>query len=232
MNEHGQPGRLRRSRILCVGPNKTGTTALSRFFEANGIRSITMGGPYRANNLAHRMLRNITAERPILHGLEHFEAFSDFNWMEKRYCLNEAVFLSRLVEEHPDAYFIYNTRDLDSWIESRRKHHGGRYLRNYMDCFHVDEPTALAMWRTYHEEYRERVLRTVGGVSGKLLEFNISTDKPERLVEFLKPDYEIDAAHWRHVGASSIDTPMKRIRRLIARFAWSEPKVLRRLRGG
>ncbi|MGF1552476.1 MAG: sulfotransferase [Paracoccaceae bacterium] len=210
-----------RPRILCLGPNKTGSKSLHRFFLANGIVSLSMGGPYPARNLARRMMRNVAEARPVLRGMEDVEAISDINWLQGRTILNEALFLDRLVAEHPDAYFVYNDRPIEEWLASRAAHHGGRYLRNYMHCYNVGRTTALASWRHYHTAYRARVIGAVDAVGGKLLVFTVGRDDPARLVEFLAPSYALDASLYGHHRDSSEDTMAKRLRRLRSRFFWT-----------
>ncbi|MGK7297313.1 MAG: sulfotransferase [Candidatus Wenzhouxiangella sp. M2_3B_020] len=210
-----------RPRIICLGPNKTGTKSLDRFFKANGVRSRSMGGPYPSGNLARRMLRNLAAARPVLHGMDGAEALSDINWLDGRTILNESVFLERLVIENPDSYFIYNDRPVEEWIASRVAHHGGRELRNYMRCYNVDRDQAIAMWREYHSSHRRRASEAIERIGGKFLVFRVGHDDPQILVDYLSESYKLDASLFGWHRESSEDSMRKRLRRLRARFFWS-----------
>jgi len=102
------------NKIFCIGWNKTGTTSLHQAFVILGLKSVhyaCLKG--KINVLIEKNLRN---DRPLLAGIEKFDAFSDWNtrgtWR----------LYKSLDEQYPNSKFIFNTRDLESWLLSRERH--------------------------------------------------------------------------------------------------------------
>ncbi len=208
-----------RPKIFCVGPNKAGTKALHDFFLRNGIRSISMGGPRASRNLAQSFLRNLSAARPILEGFEEAEAFSDISWIDRRLHIDVSAFVDALIREHPEAYYIYNTRPLEPWIASRLSHFGGKFLKDFVRCYGVSEQRAEEMWREYFAAHRAKVEAAVSGIGGRLLVFDIASDDPRRIAEFLAPHYTVTHLELAQVNVASRRMPlMMRLRRIRARF--------------
>ena len=189
-----------RPKIMCLGPNKSGTTSLHHFFIGNGLRSVHHGGPDRRHNIAHVMLRNASVARPLLTGLEQFDAFSDITFNDNRLSIDAAVFTERLMDEYPDAYFIYNHRPRDAWVQSRARHFNGRMLRKTCKCFGMTEAEVLEMWAAYHTAHGSKVRAAAARNGMKFLDFNVGADDPAQVVEFLRPDYEMDLSHWGHAN--------------------------------
>ena len=210
-----------RPRIFCLGPNKSGTKSLHEFFMANGIRSVSMGGPRRSLNIAQSFLRNLSAARPILTGFEWAEAFSDISWIERRYYIDVSVFVDAIVQECPDSYFIYNTRDREAWINSRRKHFGGQFLRDFSRCYNLSHDESVEIWRQYFDRHRTHVETAVTAIRGRLLIFRVDRDPPEKLAAFLAPDYAVDPGLWNPKNVASYSMPLRvKFRRMREKFMW------------
>ena len=86
----------------------------------------------------------------------------------------------------PDAYFIFNDRDVEQWIVSRKNYKGGKGLKMYMLAMNVTEEIAIEQWRQRYHEHKKQVLSFFAGDS-KFCHFRIGTDDPARLVTFLSP---------------------------------------------
>ncbi len=167
-----------RPRIICIGPNKSGTTSLHHFFAGNGLRSVHHGGPDRRANIAHVMLRNASVARPLLTGLERFDALSDITFNDNRLSIDAAVFPERLMEEYPDACFIDNHRPRDPWVQSRARHFGGRVLNRACRSYGTTEAEVLDMWAAYHTAHGEKVRRAAAACGTKLLDFPRQRGRP------------------------------------------------------
>ncbi|GEM_PF-1696759 len=81
------------------------------------------------------MLTNLRLFRPLLHGLEDIQVFSDMEYVSSD---GELFFGYRLFPQldyhYPGSYFIYNYRKVDDWIKSQFTHRNkalGSYTRRY-----------------------------------------------------------------------------------------------------
>lgn len=207
-----------RPKIICLGANKSGTSSLQHFFRGNGIAAIHHGGPDRRRNIAQIMLRNASAARPLLTGLERFEAFSDISYNDGRISVDVAALAERLFSDYPDAYFIYNHRPREAWVQSRARHHGGHLLRNTQRAYGMDADGVLDMWRAYYDSHGARVRALAAGHGARFLDFAIGEDTPDALVAFLRPDYATDTAHWQKANAGARRTWRSRLRQWRARL--------------
>jgi hypothetical protein len=99
-----------RPRIFGIGLNKTGTSSLHEALEMLGYCGLHYAGPERA-----RLIRRaIEEQKPLLHYLDpEYDAFSDtpvttFFWLAD--------------VQYPGSKFILTVRDLELWLDSRRRH--------------------------------------------------------------------------------------------------------------
>lgn len=103
------------TKIFCIGLNKTGTTSLHEAFGILGYKSIH----YHDNEsrLLHEFIYgNFNNGRPILEGIDDFDAYSDWiAWKPER-------IFPKFDQEYPGSKFILNTRNIDDWLRSRVKH--------------------------------------------------------------------------------------------------------------
>lgn len=102
------------AKIFCIGLNKTGTTSLHEAFRVLGIWSVHFA--CARGNIKKIIRRNQAAGRPLLKGIEKFQAYSDWNARSTNHLF------ALLDEQYPGSKFILNTRDLEAWIRSREKH--------------------------------------------------------------------------------------------------------------
>lgn len=104
--------------VFGIGLNKTGTRSLHDALVTLGWTPLHWGGP--ASRLA--VERAEAEHRPLLSHLPGYDAFSDILALAERF--------ATLDEQYPGSRFILTTRDLDGWIESRRRH----VLRNQAEA--------------------------------------------------------------------------------------------------
>jgi hypothetical protein len=104
------PGRDRR-KVFGIGLNKTGTSTLHRALELLGYRSLHFGG-WETNG---HILRAIDERKPMLSYLDpEPDAISDVVFVTYYFYLADA--------QYPEAKFILTLRDIDEWLDSRRRH--------------------------------------------------------------------------------------------------------------
>lgn len=180
------------SKIFCIGLNKTGTISLHRAFEALGFRSLHWGGPATRRQIEQAMAEG----RPLVEGLADYDAFSDI-WV-----LSENFEL--LDRQYPESKFILTTRDLESWLESRRRHveknilnkAQGHYDGNFLT---VDEDA----WTRQHREHHSRVRGYFADRPNDLLIMNIvGGDGYDVLCPFLGLPVRGDPFPWSHRGTT------------------------------
>jgi hypothetical protein len=183
----GPTGRL----VLGIGLNKTGTTSLHRALEILGYRGLHWGGP-KTRALVRRAMEE---GNPMLSYLApEIETITDLE--EVTYNFDLAA------EQYPQARFILTIRDLDDWVDSRRRHvqrnreakAAGTYHGPFLD---IDEPA----WRADYQAHEKRVREHFSERSDRLLVFDVSAGEGwTPLCDFLgheQPDAEFPWAN-RH----------------------------------
>jgi hypothetical protein len=103
-------------KIFCIGLNKTGTSSLHEAFKILGLKSVHCIDD-DGNNIKDIIETNYHNANNILKGLEQYEAISD--WDKGPYTVE--VF-KEFDKQYPGSKFILNTRDINSWLNSREKH--------------------------------------------------------------------------------------------------------------
>jgi hypothetical protein len=176
-----------RPRIFGIGLNKTGTISLHQALEHLGYRSLHWGGP----TVRQAIEANEAAGRPLLHGFDEWDAFSDILVLSERYGM--------LDRQHPGSRFILTTRPMEDWVESRRAH----VLRNqaraergeYQGTFLTVEPD---VWRAEFLAHHEAVDRYFAGRDDLLVLRIAEGDGYEALCPFLEVAVPADPFPHRH----------------------------------
>lgn len=184
-------------RIFQIGFGRCGTTSLYRFFRDNGVPSIHHDKGEIARNFARRME---AGEDPFL-DYPDIVFFSDMGRSIGAFAEPYRDF-RYILEFYPDAYFILNVRDKQNWLLSRCNHfqlvkwqRESRGLRTSGDV--------IAAWDKDWDEHLADVQTAFADRPGQLLVFDIEQDDPQRLVDFLAPDFELDASHYGQSNRSS-----------------------------
>jgi hypothetical protein len=175
-------------KVFCIGLNKTGTISLHSALERLGFSSLHWGGPQTRERIERAMADGC----PMVDDFPEYDAFSDI-WV-----LSENF--DRLDREYPASRFILTTRDLASWIGSRRHHvqrnvamkAQGRYQGTFLT---IDEDA----WTTQYEGHRSRVLRYFSERTADLLVMNIvAGDGYDLLCPFLGLPVPDEPFPWNH----------------------------------
>lgn len=153
-------------------------------FELLGIKSVHFHGP--EGNIKDIIKHNHESGNRLLKGIEHYTAFSDWNLPETN------DLFKVLDEQYPGSRFVYNKRDLDSWLLSRKKHVLKKpNLKKLQkenpksDWFNLNEEA----WRNEYLIHHENVTDYFGQRSEDLLEFDVfKGDSWNQLCPFLGLD--------------------------------------------
>ncbi|MBU3822735.1 sulfotransferase family protein [Flavobacteriaceae bacterium XHP0103] len=105
---------MKKSKIFCIGLNKTGTSSLHKAFGVLGFSSVHHVG--NEGSLHRIMIENKVNNRKLLSGIDHYDAYSDWVMTDTKY------FFKILDKEYPGSKFIFNTRPIEDWISSREAH--------------------------------------------------------------------------------------------------------------
>lgn len=189
--------RLRQKpKIFVIGFNRCGTTSLHVLFKRNRIASLHYNVRDGNVTLPYLLSANLSLGLPLLSKVNRWTAYSDMGSVN-RFSMFEGTRLFRQFHaEHPDAYFILNTRPVENWIKSRLSHLNGQYARKFAACAGVAEAKLPAIWRRQRKAHHADVRAYFAGNDGRFLEFDIETGDPARIRDFLAPDHFIDIAHW------------------------------------
>lgn len=162
-------------KVFAIGLNKTGTVSLHRAVERLGYTSLHWGGEAAYLDV----LRAIDDRVPVLTYLPDVQVYSDIETLSVNFDLADA--------QYPASRFVLTVRELDSWLDSRRRHvernaerkARGEYTGSYLE---VD----LEGWRRQWEDHHRRVARHFAGRPDDLLVMNIvAGDGWELLAPFL-----------------------------------------------
>jgi hypothetical protein len=175
-------------KIFGIGLNKTGTSSLHRALEVLGYRSFHFGG-WETNDL---ILRAIDERKPMLSFLDpEPDAISDVVLITYMFYLADA--------QYPGAKFILTVREIDEWLDSRRRHvernqrmkESGEYEGWFLD---VD----LDLWALQYRRHEAVVRSYFADRPDDLLVFRSEDSGWEPLCEFLARPVPTEPFPWEN----------------------------------
>ena len=192
-------------RIFLISFNKCGTSSFHSLFEMNGIASRHHGGNNPRKNLAINLFNNFNAARDPLENIDEYIAYTDMSFADDRRILEGMRLFAYIHRHYPQSYFILATRDVDRWIDSRMHHGRGDYAARWKSAYNIDSDERLSsIWRRQYDEHRREVLEYFGArPAARFLEFDLETDAPALIGEFLENDFGIDMSHWGQRNVTS-----------------------------
>ena len=209
-----EPDTPKASHIFLIGLDRCGSNSLLEFIGTSiPVKYDDKGrmGSRMAFNFfnAHKILEGLEDEIPQLCAYGNMQAI--FLSGEEKLGGNSQrdipIFIYRLFKElytqYPDAKFIFNTRHLDHWIEGRRRIGDGYMMDYYQRCSKPElcgtpewtEKTIEEVqkdWKKTFENHTQEVRDFFADKQDhRFLEFNISTDHPQKIVDFL-PELDLN----------------------------------------
>lgn len=184
-------------KIFLIGFNKCGTTSLHKFFHAQGLKSFH----FFLNNqpLAVKASQSsdvLSCRKTFAHG----QVFSDFTYLTEKEFYEPLDMYPLWRQAFPDAYFILNNRDVDSWLKSRMCHSEGTFLKRYMSLFDQTEDEVLLQWRTKFLAHTKSVL-SFFEKDERFCHFTIGQDDIKKIVSLLAADYCLNPAMFGRVNS-------------------------------
>ena len=166
-------------KVFQIGFNRCGTTSLYHFFKQNNHRSVHWNDfkwdKYFKNNQSKNKL--------LCDGVDDIIFWSDIEFVQRQF----QVF----AEQYPNSKFIYNTRNIDNWIESRKKHYTDK-TNFFKDIYNQKlklnkfNLTLENYWKSewiYHKQVIDEYF--VGDKKKRLLIFDIEKDSSDKIINFL-----------------------------------------------
>ena len=201
-------------KVFVIGHHKIATRSIHRLFRIDRYRAMHCKG----GRIAETMLKNLRISQPLLTGIDTANIYSDMEYVHKN---GEFFYGHRLFPildlQYPGSLFIFNTRNLESWIKSQLAHKSkkyGSYVRRISKGLSALNPDrqittedVIEMWRKTWHQHEEEVNKYFSGKSN-LLRVNIEDQDSKRLlIHSLKQHgYQLTSDDLPYVGA----TPQKR----------------------
>jgi hypothetical protein len=184
-------GTTESGKIFCIGLNKTGTISLHQALTTLGFSSLHWGGQ-ESRQAVERAIRE---DEPLLEYLGDFDAYSDIQRLSVNFEL--------LDRQYPGSRFILTTRDIEQWLDSRRRH----VLRNrerkargeYDGTFLEIEPDR---WRAQFLDHHHRVEEYFRGRDDLLVMRVTAGDGYDVLCPFLGVPTPPEPFPWSHKNTS------------------------------
>ena len=184
-------------KVFCIGLNKTGTVSLHIALQRLGYDSLHWGG--EAAYLG--VLRAIDDGVPLLTYLPAADAYSDVEMLSVNFDLADA--------QYPGSKFILTVRDLDSWLDSRRRHVERNVVRKQRGDYSGQNLTVdFAAWREQWIDHHRRVAGYFRHRYRDFLVMNIvAGDGWELLAPFLGHPIPLEPFPHENRGSSQPDQP-------------------------
>jgi len=186
-------------KIFQIGPSKCGTTTLSTFFNANGVKSVH----HDSGKLAESIYNNHFNNQVLLSApYDGYIGYFDMQSINT----NPPIFIPKILfkeldRQYPGSKFILNTRDKDNLLKSISAVQVGNGM-NYLEAtamqFNRSQDEVLQYWLEEFNAHNKEVLEYFKDRPDDLLVFNIETDPPEKLSAFFKDYFKLDPKLYQH----------------------------------
>ena len=173
------------NKIFVIGLNKTGTMTIHYLFESNGFKALHWCIPsdpkYKRNSVEESVIYNLKNNNNLLDKEldEKFQVFSDIQNLSTNFKL--------LDKQYPNSLFIYNYRNVNSWILSRLNHSRGNYLnywRKYNKKRHLSDTEVIEEWINLHRTHHEKVMNYFKN-NKNIIYYNIEEESLEQFINKL-----------------------------------------------
>ena len=196
------------SHVFLIGMDRCGGETLLQF-----LGTVLPIKGDRRGRMASKMVLNYFSSLKILDGIEdepripcvygNMQAMFDAGDLrlvgteQRAIPLAPYKFFKELYYQYPDSKFIFNTRPVNQWINGRRKIAEGFIMDYYKRCLSPDlvgtpewgektETEVVLNWKRSFERHTEDVWAFFEDKEAhRFLHFDISTDQPDRLINFL-----------------------------------------------
>jgi hypothetical protein len=202
-----------KTKIFCIGLNKTGTTTLHHAFEILGLKSVHFKTE-KGENIKDIIEYNYKNNNEILFGIKNYDVYSDWNHPTTNFLYKE------FDKQYPNSKFILNTRNLEDWLISREKH--VKRLSN-LKKLQKENPNHpwytinIDAWRREYKEVHNDIFKYFENRPEDLLIFNvIECDNWEKLCAFL--NFKVPNVEFPKSNSSSSFSLLNKIKHKLKRL--------------
>ena len=197
---------IKNTKVFQIGFSKCGTATLAGFFNANGIRTIH----HQFGHLAFTMYDNYKNNKTLLAPIyQHYIVFTDMENMFYDPPINIGMIMFKEIDkQYPGSKFILNVRDKNAWLKSRSLHpinnrNSTTILELNAEILHTTKEEVLSRWSKEWDDHLRAVKDYFKDRPNDLLVFDIEKDEPQKLVNFFKEDFNLDAKYYKHLNKTS-----------------------------
>ena len=106
--------------VIVVGLPKTGTTSVARYFKCGGGRRVSHW-LCKDNELCGPIIRNnVRSGKPPLFETGNFDVYAQMDVEDPPCYFPQVEALDEIHKAHPNSTFIFNSRNISSWVKSVR----------------------------------------------------------------------------------------------------------------
>jgi len=186
------------NKIFLIGFNRCGTRSFHRLFCDMGLKSCHGRGENRKN-----IQKAAKEKKPILAYINSdLQCYGDLRLWK---------YFKELDKQYPNSKFILNTRNIENWIKSRKKHYGANYYNN--DIYHgivMDEK----VWRNDWFRHNKNVKEYFKNRPQDLLIFDVEVNNFDKIANFFNIDTKKHKFLFRHMGKTK-SKPSKKFYRIL-----------------
>lgn len=184
-------------KIFFIGFNKCGTTSLHHLMTRHSIRSVHWDQGQLATTI-EALHGDQSALRSFL---SRSTAYSDITFSSEEQLIEGNRHFRLFHKLFPDAYFIFNDRNVEDWIRSRSSHRKGTFLTRTKSAWGMDADAVKDKWRQMHAAHSDEVHKYFSGHL-RFLYFRIDRDPITLLINFLSPSFVLREHGWQQVNAT------------------------------
>ena len=138
-------------RIFQIGHNRTGTTSIHKLFDQSGYKTLD----HEEGLLSYKIIQNFLSGSELLSGIEEVQLYTD---MESILSCAYNLF-PQLDLQYPGSLFIYNYRNIEDWLVSRKNLHKGNYLQEKKNILKKEYKVNLNSDEDVFKYWRELYIR-------------------------------------------------------------------------
>ena len=164
------------------------------------------------------MVLNCLDGRRIFNNYDRqFKVFSDMVFLNDRILIEGNRYFRAMDRDYPGSFFIYNTRSMDRWVNSRLRHApvGSNMIEKFKHLYGTDDADLVVRHWIAGRQSFEAELNEYFGQSSKLLILDIESEDPGgQIARFLGMD--LNPSAWRPVNVTGGPRPARRTLRPFA----------------
>lgn len=188
-------------KVFFIGMNKIATTSFHELFKSAGYMSwhysCLDAETQQPVILAQHMGQNVDEGNSPLERADHAQVYSDLFFHRDYAWVDGVKWFDMLYRRYPDSYFILQTREMESWLDSKRRHKDGDYMRRCCEYHDLTHDEMLEWFRNDREGHEDNVRSFFTNKKyAKFLEWDLSTDHISKFIKFVRPDFLLQEKDW------------------------------------